>query len=363
MPVEVLPGGNVRVYDDEGRFVAGYGSAQAKAMGLVEPSAKDVHRDTSNQLRQTVARGDGGTIEINGEEHVIETTQQERDAAAAAQEALASLDSIAPMVKSGLLDADAVRSFAASSVERTYADQRTTRKAAKDVEHLVRGFRGGQIDLGQAAGVRESLIREYGQNVLIQIPLWREIEGTDGEYRRQIEESISTFEEKNGVPGRWDDRSGQVVPDETIQIAQGRQATIKDAATKPVREYATERFKAIKPDRPKVKDYTDSFGNVNKTEFERAERAYYDFIRRELPDLFGDELSPQQRQDVEARLPLPSSAGAQQAAQAQPAAKPVVMNSTPMTPQQVLAIVNADPSKAGIYKLTDGRHVKVRPDR
>jgi hypothetical protein len=118
-------------------------------------------------------------------------------------------------VQSGLAGPDTIRKVVGQAASDTFNEQRMKRKAAGDVSTLVEQFNTGAMDLRQAAGVRDSILRKYSPGVLQGIPAWRQREGTESQYRQQIQESINAKAERSGLPAdawTWNDRAGSVVP-------------------------------------------------------------------------------------------------------------------------------------------------------
>ena len=171
---------------------------------------------------------------------------------------------------------------------------------------------------------------------------------------------------KHGLPVdafSWDDRSNSVAPNESWFAVEDKVAEIEERKVAPQLEKAKIEQAAARADfELAMKQAEKRYTAEAKADPVAAQQSY---------SILAERASRLYRERLEFIHSGKSSQGtapaAPQMAQRRPQpAGPLDLtprNSTPMSADAALALVNADPSKAGIYRLSDGRTVRVTPDK
>lgn len=177
--------------EDQGHFVASQGNTLA-VVGTPDPNA-----EVERRHRQEVARHRREYQDLIAQQHRLAQRAPHMNPAVAARQ------------KAGV-EYDLSR-FEATANDN-FARQRNVRLAGRDLNTALSEYRKGGIDESQLSEITESMKREYGPDVLVNLPEWRQINDLEGEFQQAIESrGVARAEQLNISPEklRWDPRAGR----------------------------------------------------------------------------------------------------------------------------------------------------------
>jgi hypothetical protein len=179
--------------------------------------------------------------------HVF-TAQQRQDRAQIAEESGAAMDALAPLVASGLADADTVRKVLSGTISNTLEEQRNRAAAERDLGDIFRLYEKGGINEQQALGAVADAKKHYG-NVVYSTKAFAQHSGLEQEYARQRAVARQEFAEANGVPvkyTRWNDENNSPDFDTRALQMDSAMAKLQQLQSKPVEERQRLQLEAVK---------------------------------------------------------------------------------------------------------------------
>ena len=246
-------------------------------------------------------------------------------------------------------------------------DTNQQRDAAAD----IRALRNQQkrFTARQTSLALEDIESDHPDANFTKIPGWRALRDKGGEYQQQIgvlKEARAKLLNVGVDRIVWDQEAGKAILDPGLADDIATIARERELESKPRREAAAVRLKALIGGRPQRRDFNDNFGRHDKVAFDKATVAYIEQIDKFAFEVLGDLLSPEAREQLREDIPLrPPAALTAPIAQPSTPVKPLTLQNEgkPVTEQQAQAIVDGDPSKEGVYIMLDGTPRVVEANR
>jgi len=170
--------------------------------------------EAETQLRnlQTAMVNQSQTVQVGSHRLSPEELAQRQHIS---QDSLSALNSIAPYVQSGMMDADAVRKAVGQVASDSFGEQQRATKANREFQTISEGYSGGRFGLDVASGAMEQMEQKYGEIFMVNhVRGYADAKGLRGQLDQARNEQVQAKSEQYGVPFVWDEKANKPVRDD-----------------------------------------------------------------------------------------------------------------------------------------------------